>query len=192
MAYMNIFVQTYKTELTKLIENIDVKSLQEIADALEYSHTHDGKIYVIGNGGSAATASHMVNDLGAGLKRREIKSFHIESLADNVAVCTALANDIGYEHIFSMQLKDKIQQKDILIAISCSGNSENITNAVSYAKEQGALIVGVTGFNGGYLKESSTLNFHVQTDTNQYGLVEDLHMIFNHMLYSYFIEKHNA
>ncbi len=189
---MDIFLQTYKTELTKLIKDIDAQNLQEIVDALEASHARGGKMYVIGNGGSAATASHMVNDLGAGLKRREIKNFHIESLADNVAVCTALANDIGYEHIFSMQLKDKITKKDILIAISCSGNSKNITNAVAYAKEQGTLIIGLTGFHGGYVKENSDLNFHVPTDANKYGLVEDLHMIFNHMLYSYFIDKHNA
>lgn len=186
---MNTFVKQYKTQLHALIDDISPHILQDIVDALETSHSNSGKIYVIGNGGSAATASHMVNDLGAGLKRRNIKSFHIESLADNVAVCTAIANDIGYDNIFSMQLKDKICKNDILIAISCSGNSENITKAVEYSKQQGALIIGVTGFDGGALKEKSDINFHTQTDKNQYGLVEDLHMILNHMLYTYFIEK---
>ena len=111
---------------------MDVDAVAEIINALE---NVKGKIYVIGNGGSAATASHMVNDLGAGLRRRKIRSFDVESLSDNTPVCTALANDIGYKNVFYMQLKDRITPDDILIAISCSGNSKNITKAVKYSKK---------------------------------------------------------
>ena len=129
----------------------------------------------------------MVNDLGVGLSRRNIRNFDIESLSDNTAVCTALANDVGYENIFYYQLIEKITSDDILLAISCSGNSENIIKAVKYANEKNATVIGFTGFDGGELKSLSNISLHVQTEKNQYGVVEDLHMIFNHIIYSYFI-----
>ncbi|MDC0933906.1 SIS domain-containing protein, partial [Arcobacteraceae bacterium] len=97
------------------------------------------------------------------------------------------ANDIGYENIFYAQLKRKIKKNDVLIAISCSGNSENIIKAVDYAKEQEAVIVGLTGFDGGKLKKLSNISFHVPTSKGEYGLVEDAHMILDHIIYSYYI-----
>jgi len=168
---------------------MDFDTIAEIINLLERT---EGRIYIIGNGGSAATASHMVNDLGAGLRRRGIKSFDVESLSDNTPVCTAIANDIGYENIFYMQLKGRLSKNDLLIAISCSGNSQNILKAVEYAQEQKAKILGITGFDGGVLKSSSDLNFHVQTAQSDYGLVEDMHMILNHIIYSYYIEQAKA
>lgn len=186
---MKFFFTQYKNQLKKLIDTIDNDIILEIITAIETSYNNGGKIYIIGNGGSAATASHMANDLGVGLKRRNIRSFNVESLVDNVAVCTALANDIGYENIFYMQLKNKIGKNDVLIAISCSGNSRNIIKAIDYAKENNTKIIGITGFDGGELKRKSDINFHVQTQKNQYGLVEDVHMILDHMLYTYFIEQ---
>ncbi len=186
---MQKFVSHYKKNLTSLIDKIDENIIKNVIDSLEETDSKNGKIYIIGNGGSAATASHMVNDLGTGLARRNIKYFDIECLSDNTTVCTALANDIGYENIFSMQLKNKIKKDDLLIAISCSGNSPNIINAINVAKENNTKIIGLTGFDGGQLKILSDINFHTQTDRNEYGVVEDLHMIFNHIIYTYFIEN---
>ncbi len=183
---MKKFTKKYIKSLVSSLKDIDTKSITKIVNLLDNTK---GKIYIIGNGGSAATASHMVNDLGAGLKRRGIKNFDVESLSDNTPVCTALANDIGYKNIFYMQLKDKICKDDVLIAISCSGNSKNIIKAVKYAKKQDAKIVGITGFDGGKLKKKSDINFHVQTDKGQYAIVEDIHMILNHIIYSYYIDK---
>lgn len=185
---MEEFISKYKKNLINLIEDIDENLFTQIIELLNETHENNGKIYVIGNGGSAATASHMVNDLGVGLARRGIKYFNIESLADNTPVCTALANDIGYDNIFSMQLKNKLKDTDLLIAISCSGNSTNIINAVEYAKSKKVKIIGLTGFDGGKLKEYSDLNYHIETQKGEYGLVEDLHMIFDHVLYSYYID----
>ena len=179
------FTKRYTDKLITLLKNIDAKAIADIIDLLENAK---GRVYIIGNGGSAATASHMVNDLGAGLRRRGIKSFDIESLSDNTPVCSALANDIGYKNIFYMQLKDRLKKDDILIAISCSGNSKNILKAVKYAKKQESKVIGITGFDGGKLMKKSDVNFHVQTATEEYGLVEDMHMILNHILYSYYIE----
>ncbi len=173
--------------MTYLLENIDRDVLETILKKLDSLDCKQDKIYVIGNGGSAATASHIVNDLGVGLKRRNIKNFNIESLSDNMSVVTALANDIGYENIFYEQIKDRIFKNDVLIAISCSGNSPNIVNAVKYAKSVGTTVIGLTGFDGGELKDMSDIVYHIQTAKNEYGLVEDLHMIFDHIIYSYYI-----
>lgn len=183
---MNSFALTYIEKLTKTLQSIDTKSIEEIVDALEKLR---GKIYIIGNGGSAATASHMVNDLGAGLRRRDIKNFDVESLSDNTPVCTAIANDIGYENIFYMQLKGRLSKDDLVIAFSCSGNSQNIIKAVDYAKELECKVIGITGFDGGELKTKSDISFHVETDKGAYGIVEDVHIILNHIIYSYYIES---
>jgi D-sedoheptulose 7-phosphate isomerase len=179
------FAKKYINKLISTLKETDVESIVAIVEALD---NVKGRVYIIGNGGSAATASHMVNDLGVGLKRREIKSLDVESLSDNTPVCSALANDIGYDNIFYMQLKDKITKDDILIAISCSGNSKNIIKAVKYAKKQGTTIIGLTGFDGGKLMKKSDINFHVPSASNAYGLVEDMHMILDHIIYSYYIE----
>ncbi|MBU1659473.1 SIS domain-containing protein [bacterium] len=183
---MKNFAKDYTGRLIALLQSIDTDAIAEIIQALERTK---GRIYIIGNGGSAATASHMVNDLGVGLKRRDIRNFDVQSLSDNTPVCSAIANDIGYENVFYMQLKNRISKDDLLIAISCSGNSSNITKALSYAREQGATVIGVTGFDGGELKRLSHISFHVDTPKNEYGLVEDMHMILDHIIYSYYIDQ---
>lgn len=186
MINIEEFTVKYIKNLTRLLENTNKKIISAIVNALEETTKSDSKIYILGNGGSAATASHMVNDLGAGLKRRKIRDFRFISLADNTSVCTALANDVGYENIFYIQLHDLIKPNDVLIAISCSGNSPNIIKASEYAKNVGAKIIGFTGFDGGRLKDLSDINFHVDTPKGEYGLVEDVHMILNHLIYSFY------
>lgn len=128
----------------------------------------------------------MANDLAIGLKIRDKKVLDVQCLSDNSAISYAIANDIGFENIFYTQIKDIIKPEDILIAISCSGNSTNIINAVEYAKNQKSKIIGLTGFDGGRLKELSDIKLHIQTQKNEYGLVEDIHLILNHILFSYF------
>lgn len=186
---MNNFLQTYANSLIKLIQKIDFHTLEMIIQSLESTIEKKSKIYILGNGGSAATASHMVNDLGAGLRRRGIVNFEVISLADNTPVTTAIANDIGYDNIFYMQLEGLLKKNDVVIAISCSGNSANIIKAVNYAKEIGSQVIGITGFDGGILREVSDISFHVDAPKGEYGLVEDVHMILDHMIYSYYIDK---
>ena len=118
-----------------------------------------------------------------------IINFDVLSLGDNGPVITAIANDIGYENTFFMQMKGLINRKDIVIAISCSGDSPNIIKAVDYAQSIGCKIIGITGFDGGKLRELSDINFHVDAPKNEYGLVEDTHMIFDHIIYSYYNQK---
>lgn len=184
---MENFISNYISKLTILLGNINIESITSIISELEKTHSNNGKLYIIGNGGSAATASHMANDLSVGLKLREIRNFNVESLSDNSSICTAIANDIGYENIFYAQLKNKLTKDDILIAISCSGNSANILKAAEYAKKNGATVIGMTGFEGGKLKEIADIKFHINTNKGEYGLVEDMHMILDHIIYSYYI-----
>lgn len=179
----------YINNLIQLLQNIDYAIVDQIIKILEEAAHKQSSIYIIGNGGSAATASHMVNDLGAGLRRRGLINLDITSLADNVPVITAIANDIGYENIFYMQLEGLLKPEDLIIAISCSGNSPNIVKAVEYAKNIGSTIIGITGFDGGDLKKLSDVNFHIEAPKGEYGLVEDMHMILDHMIYSYYINK---
>jgi D-sedoheptulose 7-phosphate isomerase len=186
---MNNFLKSYVTRLKLLLDQVDHNTVNSIVECLEKTIVNKSRIYIMGNGGSAATASHMVNDLGAGLRRRNIKNFDVISLADNVAVTTAIANDIGYENIFYMQLEGLLKPEDLIIAISCSGNSPNIVKAVEYAQEIGSTIIGITGFDGGDLKKLSDINFHIEAPSGEYGLVEDMHMILDHIIYSYYIHE---
>lgn len=179
----------YINNLIELLQNIDYEIVDQIIQILEEAAHKQSSIYIIGNGGSSATASHMVNDLGAGLRRRGLINLDITSLADNVPVITAIANDIGYENIFYMQLEGLLKPEDLIIAISCSGNSPNIVKAVEYAKHIGSTIIGITGFDGGDLKKLCDVNFHIDAPKGEYGLVEDMHMILDHMIYSYYINK---
>ena len=183
------FVKDYLTRLKQILDSVDEDVVSDIVNTLEETIEKKSRIYILGNGGSAATASHMVNDLGAGLRRRDIINFDVTSLGDNSPVVTAIANDIGYENIFYMQMKGHINANDVIVAISCSGDSPNIIKAVDYAKDLGCKIIGVTGFNGGYLKKVSNINFHVDAPKNEYGLVEDAHMILDHIIYSYYIQR---
>ena len=183
------FVTDYLTRLKYILDDIDAEVVSDIIDELELTLVNKSRIYIIGNGGSSATASHMVNDLGAGLRRRDIVNFDVMSLGDNSPVVSAIANDIGYENIFFMQMKGLINPNDIVIAISCSGDSPNIVKAVDYAKDLGCKIIGITGFDGGYLKVISDISFHINAPKNEYGLVEDVHMILDHIIYSYYIQR---
>lgn len=183
------FVLHYIDGLKSLLDQVEPSVIEDIVKAIERTIENKSRVYILGNGGSSATASHMVNDLGAGLRRREIINFDVVSLGDNSPVITAIANDIGYENIFYMQMKGLLSSDDVVIAISCSGDSPNIVKAVDYAQDIGCEIIGVTGFEGGHLKEIADINFHVDAPKGEYGLVEDVHMILDHIMYSYYVQR---
>ena len=117
------------------------------------------------------------------------KPFRAISLCDNQAVITAIANDDGYENIFSQQLQTLSRPGDTIVCISASGNSKNLIKAIEYAKENNLYVVGLTAFDGGYLKENCDLNIHVPTKIGEYGPAEDLHMVVCGLIGSYFREK---
>lgn len=179
-----IFAKGYFTYLTEIFNKIDLDAVEQFAQALLEARSLGKRIFFIGNGGSAATASHFANDIGIGTKCLE-HPFKAISLTDNNAVMTAIGNDFGYSEIFLQQLKSHKFDGDVLVAISASGNSENIIKAVDYANANKGITVGLSGFDGGLLKEKCQVSVHVPSNKGEYGPVEDLHMIFDHLVHAY-------
>ncbi len=172
---------------------INKVSWKEIAfgiKILQAAYEHDGKIYLIGNGGSAAIASHFANDLNKtvfGQKgEKKAKRFQAISLADNTPALTAWANDVGFEAIFSEQLKNFAQEKDVLAAISSSGNSLNIIKAAEVAKSLHMPIIGLVGFDGGKLLPLADAKIHIPSQ--KYEIIESAHEAICHLIITYFKE----
>lgn len=168
----------------KLLEELDVVALERFIKTIIETSNADGCLYICGNGGSAATASHMVNDLtvgcGAALGLRSV------ALSDATASITAISNDFGYDQIFSRQLEVMARPDDVVCVISCSGNSPNLVRAVEWAKTRGIKTFGLLGFDGGKLSTLLDDFLLVATDEKDYGSVESLHMVIDHILMDYF------
>ena len=180
------FSRKYLQYLSTVLEKLDEKAIGSFIELI-LKVREDGKtIYFIGNGGSAATASHFSNDLMIGT-RSSRKPFKAISLTDNVAVLTAIGNDFGYEELFTKQLEPLLQAGDLVVAISASGNSSNIIKALELAKKRECKTIGLSGFDGGKLKEMADVSLHVQTPKGEYGPVEDIHMIFDHIIGNYLL-----
>ena len=170
----------YLDELRAVLDHIDVAAVRKIADALVEAHARDAQIFILGNGGSASTASHWACDLGKGTVVEGQRRYRVISLTDNNAVMTAWANDASYDDVFVEQLKNLANADDVVIGISASGNSENVLRAIRYATDLGATTIGVTGFGGGKLADIADVPFVV--DSHDYGRVEDVHLILDHIL----------
>jgi D-sedoheptulose 7-phosphate isomerase len=182
------FAKGYFNYLTQVLDNIDPESIDDVVETLEEARLNENTIFVVGNGGSATTATSMANDLGFDVikKTGTDKAFRILALTDNNAVMTAIANDVGYEGIFINQLKIHYHKGDKLLAISASGNSANVIAAADWVKQQGGMVIGFLGFAGGRLKEICDVVVHVKTMAGEYGPVEDAHLILNHILAHWF------
>jgi len=188
MKYAKDFSNKYLLYLTDLIADLDRQSIAQFADLLLDSRDSESTTFFLGNGGSASTATHFVNDVSLG-SRQFKKPFRAISLCDNQAVITAIANDDGYENIFLQQLQTLAKSGDTIVCISASGNSKNLIKAIEYAKQNNIYVVGLTAFDGGYIKEHCDLNIHVPTKVGEYGPAEDLHMVVCGLIGSYFREK---
>ena len=182
------FSNNYLEYLTELISQLNREAIGDFADLLLQSRDSGATTFFLGNGGSASTATHFVNDVSLG-SRQFKKPFRAISLCDNQAVITAIANDDGYENIFLQQLQTLSRPGDTIVCISASGNSKNLIKAIEFAKENNLYVVGLTAFDGGYLKENCDLNIHVPTKIGEYGPAEDLHMVICGLVGSYFREK---
>ena len=181
------YISEYIEMEKKTIESLNREELLSVVNAFLDVYEKEGTIYVFGNGGSASTASHMANDYNKGLNEFLDKKFRFVCLNDNVATLMSIANDISYEEVFRMQLRGKLEEKDLVVGISGSGNSMNVINAISYAKEMGVKTVGLCGYEGGKLKALSDVVLHVKLNNMQ--IVEDIHLIFNHLL-MYVCQRH--
>ena len=178
----------YRKDITEYIElerevlsKLDVDALNEAMQLIEEAYRNRKKVYIFGNGGSSATASHYQNDFNKGVSEHIEIPFRFQCLNDNVATLMAIANDISYDEVFRFQLSGRLKPEDLVIGISGSGNSVNVIRAAEYAKEVGAGVVGISGFTGGRLWELSDFHMHVPIEDMQ--MTEDLHITFDHMMY---------
>ena len=170
----------------KIVIIVDTHAIAAIIAEFGKARDRDKRIYAIGNGGSASTASHFVVDMGKGASIGREKRFKTIPLTDNMEWITALGNDLSYEDVFVEQLKNFAEPGDVLLAISGSGNSENVLRAVKYAREVGCVTIGFTGFKGGKL--NGLVDHGIVVPSDHMGRIEDIHVILQHMICYYYME----
>lgn len=175
--------EEYLGRLNSALGGLDRAALDAGVEAIFAAHLAGGSVFIIGNGGSASTATHMACDLSKGPTPPGGKGIIVWSLTDNPALLTAIGNDISYDLVFAEIIRQRVKPSDVLVAISASGNSPNIVEALKEAKRIGCKIIGMTGFTGGILAKECHIHLHASDDT--YGPVEDVHLICNH----YFVES---
>lgn len=186
------YAQRYAAYIADLLRGLDLGAVERVGQLLETARRADATIFLIGNGGSAATASHFATDLSLGPRKVGGLPYRAISLADNASLLTAAGNDLGYETVFLEQLKTLLRPGDVVIAISASGNSPNVVSAVDFANSTGAITIALTGFDGGTLGAMATEHLHVATPRSDYGPVEDVHLVLNHLISSYLVRLTRA
>lgn len=174
-------IKSYFDREIEVIKRLNIDEINAAVQAIWAAYERDATIYIFGNGGSAATASHFVGDFNKGISEKKEKKFNLVCLSDNIPQMMAIANDISYDEVFRYPLVNRLKPTDLVIGISGSGNSKNVIRAVEYSKEVGTPVIGITGYHGGKLKELSDYHMDVMEDDMQ--ISEDLHMVFDHMMY---------
>ena len=173
-------IDLYFEQVSHVLLNLDRNVINKLVAELLAVHERNGCIYVFGNGGSAATATHFYNDLLKGVSYGLEKRFRVLCLNDNVSAITCIANDLSYEDIFVEQLKNFIQSGDLVFGISCSGNSPNVVKAMKYSRSLGVRTAGLSAFMGGQLSILSDV--FVLAPVDSFEISEDVHMIIVHIL----------
>lgn len=188
------FITVYLDEVKRCLDTLDKNKLELAIDMIIESYKNDRNVFILGNGGSASTASHMSCDLGKGTLQRVYdnteRRLKVISLTDNVALMTAFANDLSFDDIFIQQLRNLIETDDLVIALSGSGNSPNVVKAIKYAKACRAKTIGFLGFkNGGKL--GKMVDCAVIIDSTHYGPIEDIQLVLNHLIASWIAKIKN-
>ncbi len=174
--------RAYLDSTRRLLAAVDVDQVTRVVKVLREARERAATVYIVGNGGSAATASHFAADLSKATVRDGSARVRALSLTDNVALMTALSNDQGYEQVFTGQLHGLLRADDVLIAISASGNSPSVLRAVELAHQRRATSIAFVGFDGGELLRCADLAIHVASERGVYGPVEDLHLAIHHLV----------
>lgn len=180
-------MQNYEEQIKKYIEmekevldSLSAEDISRVMNILEGARLNGKRIFICGNGGSASTAAHFECDFNKGVSYDQKVKYDFECLSDNVPMMMAIANDIGYDDIFVVPLRNKLKSGDIVVGISGSGNSENVVRAIEYGNEVGAVTIGLVGYDGGRLKKIAKYYIHVEVDNIQ--MVEDIHLMLDHMM----------
>ncbi len=182
------YAADYARAVAQAFATIDSDALRKAADCLEQAVRRKATIFVCGNGGSAAISNHFLCDHMKGV--RNGTDFHpkVASLSTNMEILTAIANDIGYEHVFDFQLSSLAAKHDVLVAISSSGASPNIVGALNWARAHGVTSICMSGFDGGEGRRLADIALHV--DAQNYGVVEDVHQSLMHILAQFMRQRH--
>jgi D-sedoheptulose 7-phosphate isomerase len=180
-------IANYITTLQLTIEKLPQALIAQVIEVLEDARLKGRQVFIMGNGGSASTATHFVCDLAKNTRRSGLPHYRAIGLTDNMAIFSAYANDEGYETVFANQLANLINPGDVVIGISASGNSRNVLNAVQEAKKHTATVIGFTGFDGGHLAGMVDINIHVDSHIIEH--VEDIHLMLEHMIVKAIKEK---
>ena len=184
------FTKDYFNYLNNIFNKIDKKILDQLVGEFEEIRKSGKNLFVIGNGGGASTATTMANDLGFDIFKKTKKNpFTLIPLTNNSSIITAISNDVGYENIFINQLKINFKKRDRLLILSASGNSKNLIKAADWVKKNNGKVIGFIGFDGGKIKKLCDICVHLKSKKGDYGPVEDLQLIINHMLAHWFQEK---
>jgi len=181
------FVNNYIEELKLTLDQLSGEVIEEVLEILHAARLENRQVFILGNGGSASTASHFVCDLGKNTRVPGIPNFRVMGLTDNMALFSALANDEGYEQVFAQQLGNYLQPDDVVIGISTSGNSPNVINAIRFANSLGACTIGFTGFSSGELGDLVDIDLHVSSHSIEH--VEDIHLVLEHLITKSLREK---
>lgn len=181
------FASRYVSNLIEVLKALPLDAIEASLATLERAYDEGRQVFIVGNGGSAATASHMCNDLVWGLAQIHRPSFRAVALTDNVPLITAIANDLSYDEVFTVPLRALSNPGDVLVVISGSGNSRNVVRAVEVAKERSLTTVGFLGKGGGRL--GAMVDVPVIVPSDDYGPIEDIHMMFDHLAISYFRQR---
>lgn len=177
---MSGIVQNYFDGLQRCLAELSGPDIEEIANIIYEAHKRDKQVFIMGNGGSASTASHFACDLGKGTVIEGKRRLRVVSLTDNIPLVSAIANDIDYSSIFVEQLANLLNEGDVLIGISASGNSPNILSAIEFGHCKGAITIGLIGFGGGKLKQLT--DKCIVLSSRDYEQVEDTHLILAHII----------
>jgi D-sedoheptulose 7-phosphate isomerase len=180
-------IEHYFELVCKTLGGLSRESISALADLILNTRDNDETIFVFGNGGSGANASHICGDFVKGVSHGLKKGFRVICLNDNIPALMAIANDISYEDIFVEQLKNLLKKNDVVIGISGSGNSMNIVKALEYANEVGAKTIALCGYSGGKIKNIAKLAVHAEIDNME--VVEDVHLVVAHCIKNIIIKK---
>lgn len=173
-------VTSYVNELTATLQRLDEAAILQTIKILHQARLNGRKIFIMGNGGSASTASHFVCDLAKNTRKPDLPDYRVIGLADNMAIFSAYGNDDGYENVFALQLASLVEPDDIVIGISTSGKSPNVLRAVEVAKQSQAITIGLTGFDAGDLGQMVDVHVHVPSHCIEH--VEDIHLMLEHLI----------
>jgi len=177
---IDALLHDYMTTLRDVLDRLPIDEINRVVDEILDAGERGSTIFLLGNGGSAATASHFACDLAKGTRRPGLRPFRVIALTDNVPLITAWGNDTAYDRIFAEQLRPLAQPDDLVIGISGSGNSPNVLEAIRVAREAGARTIGWTGFRGGKIKDLVDVCVIVPSDCMEQ--IEDTHLIMEHAL----------